>query len=47
VGCGPDPSRDTRVRIFDYNGGAVTILYALRAFPPYVTHGVNVAGGIF
>ncbi len=47
VGCGPDPSRDTRVRVFDYNGGAVTILYALRAFPPYVTHGVNVAGGIF
>ena len=47
AGAGPDPQRDTRVRAFGYQSGEVTILYALRAFQPSMTHGVNVAGGIF
>ena len=47
VGCGPDPSRDTRVRAFGYDEGAVTILFALHGFPPFANHGVNVAGGVF
>ncbi len=47
AGCGPDPSRDSMVRVFGYDAGAVTILFSLRAFPPYVTHGVNVTGGVF
>jgi len=47
VGAGPDPGRDTRIRVFDYEGGSVAVSYALRAFPPYATHGVTMAGGRF
>jgi hypothetical protein len=44
VGCGPDPSRDTRVRVFDYNGGAVTILICAARFPA-VRHPRGQRGG--
>ncbi len=47
AGCGPDPGRDSMIRVFGYDAGSVTIDYSLSAFPPYVTHGVNVAGGNF
>ncbi len=46
VGCGPDPSADTMVKVFTYDGSQVTEWFWLEAFPG-MTQGTNVAAGSF
>ncbi len=46
AGRGPDPTADTEVKVFTYDGIAVTQWISLEAFPE-MTHGTNVAAGRF
>jgi hypothetical protein len=44
AGAGPDPAADSRVRSYDYTGGALSLLPV--TFAPFAPgYGVNVAGG--
>jgi len=47
VGAGPDPSVGSPVRVFTYDGAAVSPWFSLQAYHPGTTHGVNVASGRF
>lgn len=47
VGAGPDPSVGSPVKVFKYNGAAVTEWFSLQAFASSYTHGTNVAAGRF
>ncbi len=44
---GPDPGVDSPVRVFTYDGSAVSEWISLEACPPGWTHGANVAAGAF
>lgn len=47
VGCGPDPSVATPVKVYVYHAARVTEWFTLDAFPDGWTHGTNVAAGLF
>ena len=47
VGCGPDPSAGSTVRVFKYDEAGVTEWFSLESFASGWTHGVNVAAGRF
>jgi hypothetical protein len=47
VGCGPDPSAASHLKVFQYSGTQVSEWLALQAFPSQWTYGVNVAAGRF
>ena len=47
VGCGPDPSVGSEVKVFKYDGAVVVEWFSLQAFPSGWTHGTNVAAGRF
>ena len=47
VGCGPDPSVGSQIRVFKYDGAVVTQWFSFQAFPSSYTHGANVAAGRF
>jgi len=47
VGCGPDPSVASHIKVFLYNGAEVSEWFSLQAFPSEWTHGANVAAGRF
>jgi hypothetical protein len=46
AGHGPDPAADTEVRVFTYDGGAVSQWLSLETFPG-LTHGTNITAGRF
>jgi len=46
TGGGPDPSLDTPVKVFTYDGAVVSLWFSLTAFPE-LGQGVNVAAGTF
>jgi fibronectin-binding autotransporter adhesin len=47
VGCGPDPSVGSEVKVFRYEGSVVSEWFSLEAFPSSYTHGTSVAAGRF
>jgi len=47
VGAGPDPTVETAVKLYDYNGSSVTEVLSIQAFPAGWTHGATVAAGRF
>jgi predicted outer membrane repeat protein len=47
VGAGPDPSVDTMVKVFTFDGSGVSFWFSLQAFPDGWTHGATVAAGWF
>ncbi len=47
VGPGPDPSMPATVRVYSYLVTYVSLDVSLDAFDPDVTHGANVAAGVF
>ena len=46
AGRGPDPDANTEVKVFTYDGSAVSLWFSLEAYPG-LTHGTNVAAGAF
>ena len=47
VGAGPDPTLDTLVRVFTFDGTETTLSFSLQAFPDGWTYGATVAAGRF
>jgi len=48
VGAGPDPDAPALIRVYDFDGGSLTMNLDFQAYPTdTVTHGVNVAAGSF
>jgi len=48
VGAGPDPDAPALIRVYDFDGGSLSMSLDFQAYPTdTVTHGVNVAAGRF
>ena len=47
VGAGPDPTLDTLVRVYAFDGTETTLSFSLQAFPDGWTYGASVTAGRF